>query len=41
MNERRINEKYEKGVSKFSQYVQEHAISSNGTYLCSCVCCFN
>jgi len=39
MNERRISEEYEKGVSEFLQYVQEHTISSNGTYFCSCVRC--
>jgi len=41
MNERRISEEYEEGVSKFLQYVQEHAISSNGTYFCPCVRCLN
>ncbi|XP_027936218.1 uncharacterized protein LOC114191244 [Vigna unguiculata] len=41
MNERRISEEYEKGVSEFLQYVQEHAISSNGTYFCPCVRCLN
>jgi len=41
MNECRISEEYEKGVSEFLQYVQEHAISSNGTYFCPCVCCLN
>ena len=41
MNERRISEEYEKGVSMFLQYVQEHAISSSGTYFCPCVRCLN
>jgi len=41
MNERRISEEYEKGVSESLQYVQEHAISSNGTYFCLCVHCLN
>jgi len=41
MNECHISEKYENGVSEFLQYVQEHAISSNGTYFFSCVLCLN
>jgi len=41
MNERHVNEEYEKGVSEFLQYVQEHTISSNGTYFCPCVRCLN
>jgi len=39
MNERRISEEYEKGVSDFLQYAQEHAISINGTYFCLYVRC--
>jgi len=41
MNERHIGEEYEKKVSGFLQYVQEHTISSNETYFCPCVRCLN
>jgi len=41
MNDHRINEECENGVSKFLQYAQEHAISVNGTYFCLCVRCLN
>jgi len=37
MNEHHINEEYEKGVSEFLHYAQEHKISSNRTYFCPCV----
>jgi len=41
INERRINEQYEKGVSEFLQYAQEHTIFVNETYFCPCVRCLN
>ena len=41
MNERRISEGCDKGVSDSLQYAQEHTISVNGTYFCPCVRCLN
>jgi len=36
MNEHRISDEYEKGVSDLLQYTQEHTIFVNGTYFCLC-----
>ncbi|KAG2405345.1 uncharacterized protein HKW66_Vig0046000 [Vigna angularis] len=41
MNERRMSEEYDKGVSQFLQYVEQNAKSVNGTYFCPCVRCLN
>jgi len=41
MNEHHISQEYEKWVSEFLKYAQEHAISINRTYFCPCVHCIN
>jgi len=41
MNARHLSEEYEKGVSKFLKYAEEHANCVNGTYYCPCVRCLN
>ncbi|WVZ20943.1 hypothetical protein V8G54_008265 [Vigna mungo] len=41
MNERRISEECEKGISMFFQYVQQNAKFVSGTYFCPCIHCLN